>query len=154
VADLSFMEARRLGVHVARLAGYHTDLDTGGPGLVIGYGEAREHQIAEGVARLAAAYRATRTADAIAGHRPDEPKAGKAGAPRPAPHLLPEPGTRWAARIGPLGWSGLPRRPGRSAAVAGPRVLEITGLGCLCPTSACVAAGLAGVAGVPGHGRG
>jgi hypothetical protein len=28
---------------------------------VIGYGKAGEHQIAEGVARLAAAYRATRT---------------------------------------------------------------------------------------------
>ena len=53
-------EARRLGVHVEGLAGYHHDLDAGGPGLVIGYGKAPEHQIAGGVARLAAAYRATR----------------------------------------------------------------------------------------------
>jgi GntR family transcriptional regulator/MocR family aminotransferase len=55
--------ARRLGVHVAGLAGYHHDLDAGGPGLVIGYGKAPEHQIADGVARLATAYRATRTAE-------------------------------------------------------------------------------------------
>jgi GntR family transcriptional regulator / MocR family aminotransferase len=54
--------ARRLGVHVAGLAGYYHDLDAGGPGLVIGYGKAAEHQIADGVARLAAAYRGTRTA--------------------------------------------------------------------------------------------
>jgi GntR family transcriptional regulator / MocR family aminotransferase len=58
--------ARRLGVHVAGLADYHHDLDAGGPGLVIGYGKAPEHQIADGVARLAAAYRATRTADPVA----------------------------------------------------------------------------------------
>jgi GntR family transcriptional regulator / MocR family aminotransferase len=52
--------ARRLGVQVAGLGGYRHELDAGGPGLVIGYGKVREHQIAEGVARLAAAYRATR----------------------------------------------------------------------------------------------
>jgi GntR family transcriptional regulator/MocR family aminotransferase len=49
-------EARRLGVLVAGLAGYHHDQDAGGPGLVIGYGKAPEHRIAEGVACLAAAY--------------------------------------------------------------------------------------------------
>ena len=54
--------ARRLGVRVAGLAGYYHDLDAGGPGLVIGYGKAAEHQIAGGVAGLAAAYRGTRTA--------------------------------------------------------------------------------------------
>ncbi len=42
-----------------------TTSDAGGPGLVIGYGKAPEHQIADGVARLAAAYRATRTADPV-----------------------------------------------------------------------------------------
>jgi GntR family transcriptional regulator/MocR family aminotransferase len=62
--------ASRLGVHVAGLAGYHHDLDAGGPGLVIGYGKAPEHQIAGGVARIAAAYRGTRTADPGAGRPP------------------------------------------------------------------------------------
>jgi DNA-binding transcriptional MocR family regulator len=62
--------ARRLGVHVAGLAGYHHDLDAGGPGLVIGYGKAPEHRIADGVARLAAAYRATRAADPVADRPP------------------------------------------------------------------------------------
>jgi GntR family transcriptional regulator / MocR family aminotransferase len=62
--------ARRLGVHVAGLAGYHHELDAGGPGLVIGYGKAPEHQIAGGVARLAAAYHATRTADPSADRPP------------------------------------------------------------------------------------
>jgi hypothetical protein len=57
-------------VHVAGLAGYHHDLDAGGPGLVIGYGKAPEHRIADGVARLAAAYRATRTADPVADRPP------------------------------------------------------------------------------------
>jgi hypothetical protein len=52
--------------HVAGPADYHHGLDAAGPGLLIGYSKAREHQIAEGVARPAVAYRATRTADAIA----------------------------------------------------------------------------------------
>ena len=62
--------ARLLGVHVAGLADYHHDLDVGGPGLVIGYGKAPEHQIAGGVALLAAAYRATRTTDTVAARPP------------------------------------------------------------------------------------
>ena len=62
--------ARRLGVRVAGLADYHHDVDADGPGLVIGYGKAPEHQIASGVARLAAAYRATRTADPVADRPP------------------------------------------------------------------------------------
>jgi GntR family transcriptional regulator/MocR family aminotransferase len=62
--------ARELGVHVAGLAGYHHDADTDGPGLVIGYGKVREHQIAAGVARLAAAYHATRSAEPGPGRPP------------------------------------------------------------------------------------
>ena len=60
-------------MHVAGLAGYHHELDAGGPGLVIGYGKAPEHQIADGVARLAAAYHATRTADPVAERPPTVP---------------------------------------------------------------------------------
>jgi hypothetical protein len=46
-------------------------------------------------------------------------------------------------------WLSKTRPNGRFVAVAGPRVLEISDLGSLCPASARVRLGLAGVAGVP-----
>ena len=51
-------------------------------------------------------------------------------------------------------WLSKTRPNGRFVAVAGPRVFEISDLGSLCPASARVRLGLAGMAGVPVMARG